>query len=90
MLCYVKGFMKPESDVVQGGTDDIISFAGEEKDGSTIIIFKRKINTGDNLDRVIKNIDQVSKNPNHKHTIYNCFTLINKEKSCLIFFFKYN
>ncbi|GMH46195.1 hypothetical protein BSKO_14163 [Bryopsis sp. KO-2023] len=52
------GFLKPEGDDAQGGTNDILSFAGEEKDGTTTIIFKRKINTGDDFDRVIKDKDQ--------------------------------
>lgn len=36
-----------------GGTNDIIEFEGSEKDGYTIIEFKRKMDTGDRYDKVL-------------------------------------
>lgn len=65
--------MKPEGDDAQGGTNDILSFAGEEKDGTTTIVFKRKIDTGDSFDRVIKDMDQVIKGNDPK--VYNIFNI---------------
>ena len=36
-----------------GGTNDILEFEGTEKDGYTIIEFKRKMDTGDKYDKVL-------------------------------------
>ena len=41
----------PDEDL--GGTDDILEFGGQEKDGQTVIEFKRKLDTGDQFDKVI-------------------------------------
>jgi hypothetical protein len=37
-------------DTELGGTNDIVAFGGQEKDGITIIEFQRAVNTGDRLD----------------------------------------
>lgn len=50
--------MMPESDSDQGGENNILAYAGEEKDGVSTIVFKRKVNTGDPFDRVIKGSQQ--------------------------------
>lgn len=54
----LEGFMMPESDSDQGGENSILAYAGEEKDGVSTIVFKRKVNTGDPFDRVIKGSQQ--------------------------------
>lgn len=41
----------PDEDL--GGTDDILEFGGREKDGQTVIEFKRRLDTGDEFDKVI-------------------------------------
>ncbi len=41
----------PDEDL--GGTDDILEFGGQEKDGQTVIEFKRRLDTGDQFDKVI-------------------------------------
>jgi hypothetical protein len=41
----------PDEDL--GGTDDILEFGGLEKDGQTVIEFKRRLDTGDEFDKVI-------------------------------------
>jgi hypothetical protein len=41
----------PDEDL--GGTDDILEFGGQEKDGHTVIEFKRRLDTGDQFDKVI-------------------------------------
>jgi hypothetical protein len=38
----------------QGGTSDVTMVSGSEKDGVTIIEFKRKLVTGDTLDKPLK------------------------------------
>lgn len=67
ILCFVKdnqayavdmfstGLFGPHpEDVKQGGTNDIITVGGIEKDGITTVEFKRKLNTGDSKDKVIR------------------------------------
>ncbi|CAD7699987.1 unnamed protein product, partial [Ostreobium quekettii] len=51
-------FFQPNTDVNQGGTNDIVSFAGEQVDGKTSLLFRRKVDTGDQFDRVIKDKNQ--------------------------------
>jgi len=41
----------PDTEI--GGTDDILEYAGTEKDGITIIEFRRKLSTGDQYDKDI-------------------------------------
>lgn len=41
------------SDEMLGGTNDVLEFGGSEKDGYTVIEFKRKLDTGDEFDRVL-------------------------------------
>lgn len=52
------GFMPPQSDSDQGGENNILEYAGEEKDGTTTVIFKRKVDTGDAFDRSFKEVEQ--------------------------------
>jgi len=40
-------------DVEQGGSDDILEFAGAEEDGFTTIEFKRSLDTGDSKDQIL-------------------------------------
>lgn len=56
---WCAGFFQPNTDVNQGGTNDIISFAGEQVDGKTSLLFRRKVDTGDQYDRVIRDRNQV-------------------------------
>jgi hypothetical protein len=41
-------------DRLRGGTDDVIESGGRQKDGCTVLEFKRKLNTGDKFDKVLK------------------------------------
>ena len=51
---YIIDFFGPHfPDVELGGTDDILESGGLEKDGVTVIEFKRRLNTGDEFDRAI-------------------------------------
>lgn len=51
---YIIDFFGPHfPDVELGGTDDILESGGLEKDGATVIEFKRRLNTGDDFDRAI-------------------------------------
>ena len=59
MDAWSVGFMPPTSDADQGGENSILQYAGEEKDGTTTVVFKRKVDTGDTYDRVIKSMTQV-------------------------------
>jgi len=38
-------------DIDLGGTDDLLEFGGSEKDGFTVIEFKRRMDTGDEFDK---------------------------------------
>ena len=52
--CFSTGETGPHPpDTTLGGTDDILAFAGTEKNGRTVIEFLRKLETGDSRDRVI-------------------------------------
>ena len=59
MDAWSVGFMPPTPDADQGGENSILQYAGEEKDGITTVVFKRKVDTGDTYDRVIKSATQV-------------------------------
>lgn len=48
----------PDADL--GGTDDILEFGGSEKDGFTVIEFKRKMDTGDEFDRAFRSGETVN------------------------------
>jgi hypothetical protein len=51
---FSSGAMGPHaSDANQGGSDDVLASAGTEKDGVTVIEFKRKLDTGDRFDRPV-------------------------------------
>jgi hypothetical protein len=51
---YIIDFFGPHfPDVELGGTDDILESGGLEKDGATVIEFKRRLKTGDDFDRAI-------------------------------------
>jgi hypothetical protein len=51
---FSSGPVGPHSpDAGLGGSDDLLEFAGTEKDGVTVIEFKRKLETGDRFDRAI-------------------------------------
>ncbi|MCR3884649.1 DUF2202 domain-containing protein [Methanotrichaceae archaeon M04Ac] len=51
---YIIDFFGPHfPDVDLGGTDDILQFGGLERDGVTVIEFKRRLDTGDEFDRAI-------------------------------------
>ncbi|MDF0591259.1 DUF2202 domain-containing protein [Candidatus Methanocrinis natronophilus] len=51
---YIIDFFGPHiPDVELGGTDDILESGGLEKDGVTVIEFKRRLDTGDDFDRAI-------------------------------------
>lgn len=67
MDAWSVGFMAPEFDAEQGGASNILEYAGEEKDGTSTVVFKRKVNTGDTFDRVIKSQNQVNAHPQTTH-----------------------
>lgn len=46
--------MQPKGDDSQGGTNDLLDFGGSQLDGVTEVWFRRKLDTGDELDRTIK------------------------------------
>ncbi len=48
----------PDGDL--GGTDDILEYGGREKDGRTVIEFKRRLDTGDEFDKVITPSQELS------------------------------
>jgi len=48
------------SDTQLGGSDDILEYGGKEKNGQTIIEFKRKMNTGDKFDKAFVSGQKVS------------------------------
>lgn len=48
----------PDSDL--GGTDDLLEFGGSEKDGFTVIEFRRKMDTGDEFDRAFRSGETVN------------------------------
>lgn len=51
---YATGTFGPHPlDEELGGTDDILQFDGRESDGITVIEFKRKMNTGDEWDKIL-------------------------------------
>lgn len=49
-----------EDDTFLGGTYDILEFAGSEEDGYTVIEFKRKLDTGDEFDKLLEPGESVS------------------------------
>lgn len=51
--CYAQGFTSHPPDIDLGGTNDIISFNGTEKNGTTTIELSRLLSTGDNYDKDI-------------------------------------
>jgi hypothetical protein len=51
--CYAQGFTSHPPDIDLGGTNDITSFNGTEKNGTTIIELSRRLSTGDNYDKDI-------------------------------------
>ena len=66
---------KPDTDF-EGGVNNITEYAGVEKDGYTIIEFRRKLDTGDDFDHpVTTGINKIiwaygtSDDPNVKHTV---------------------
>jgi len=61
MDAYSTGNYGPHPpDIDLGGTDDIIEFAGSEKDGFTVIEFSRKMDTGDEFDKTFESGQTVS------------------------------
>ncbi|MDF0589579.1 DOMON domain-containing protein [Candidatus Methanocrinis natronophilus] len=48
----------PDTDL--GGTDDLLEYGGSEKDGFTVIEFKRKMETGDEFDRALRSGETVN------------------------------
>ena len=48
----------PDSDL--GGTDDLLEYGGSEKDGFTVMEFKRKMDTGDEFDRALRSGETVN------------------------------
>jgi hypothetical protein len=48
-----------QSDVILGGTQDIESFGGSEKDGKTVFEFTRKLDTGDPWDKALSDDEEV-------------------------------
>ncbi|MGB3944919.1 MAG: DOMON domain-containing protein [Methanothrix sp.] len=48
----------PDTDL--GGTDDLLEYGGSEKDGFTVIEFKRKMETGDEFDRAFRSGETVN------------------------------
>jgi len=48
----------PDTDL--GGTDDLLEVGGSEKDGFTVIEFKRKMDTGDEFDKAFESGQTVS------------------------------
>ncbi len=52
--CYSMGMFGPHpEDIDEGGTNDILEYGANEKDGITSIEFTRKLSTGDKLDKDI-------------------------------------
>lgn len=61
MDAYSTGNYGPHPhDIDLGGTDDILEFAGSEKDGFTVIEFSRKMDTGDEFDKAFESGQTVS------------------------------
>jgi hypothetical protein len=57
---YSKGPTGPHPpDTNLGGTDDVLAFGGSERDGITIIEFRRKLSTGDQYDKDIPSTGQL-------------------------------
>jgi hypothetical protein len=75
---YCTGNYGPHlEDTMLGGTDDIAEFAGNQKDGQTVIELKRKLDTGDKFDKQFSPGQAISmiwalsdrQNPSFKHNV---------------------